>query len=91
VHPFPSVQEEVDAQALYQGVLEAFGDVAPFNFIVRSEAQHTVALVRMAEKYGIAVPDFPESADLPTYGSLSEACQIGVQAEITDAALGDFS
>ncbi len=84
-----AVQEEVGAQALYEGVLDAFGDVAPFSYIARSEAQHAAVLVRMANKYGIAVPDDQAPADLPAYESLNEACQAGVQAEIADAALYD--
>ena len=60
-----------------------------FTFIVRSEAQHTAVLVRMADKYGIAIPAYPGTADAPTFGSLSEACQTCVQAEIADAVLYD--
>lgn len=84
-----AVQEEYGAQALYQSVLETFGDVSPFNLIVRAEAQHAAALERMAEKYGVDVPAYQGTNDLPAYSTLSEACQAGVQAEIADAALYD--
>ena len=60
-----------------------------FTLIVRSETQHTAVLVRMADKYGIAIPAYPGTADAPTFGSLSEACRVGVQAEIAVAALYD--
>jgi hypothetical protein len=56
---------------------------------VRSEAQHASALLRLADKYGVTAPAYPDAADLPTFASLSLACQAGVQAEIADAALYD--
>lgn len=84
-----AIEEEFGAQALYQSVLNTFGDVDPFNSIVQSEAQHAAALVRQAEKYGVTVPEFPSLQGLPVFSTLSEACQAGVAAEIADAALYD--
>ena len=83
-----AVQEEKGAQALYQSVLDAFGDVAPFNTIVLSEAQHLAALERQATKYAVSLPTFTP-APAPTFATLAEACQAGVDAEIADAALYD--
>ncbi len=84
-----AIQEEFGAQALYQSVLEQFGDVFLFNRIVPSEGQHASALIRQAEKYGVPIPDYPAAEGLPTFATLSEACQAGVEAEIADAALYD--
>lgn len=84
-----AIQEEYGAQALYQSVLDTFGDVEPFSRIVGSEAQHAAALVRMAEKYGLPVPEFTSTEGLPEFETLAEACQAGVEAEIADAALYD--
>ena len=84
-----AIEEEFGAQALYQSVLNTFGDVDPFNSIVQAEAQHAAALVRQAEKYGVIVPEFPSLEGLPVFSTLSEACQAGVAAEIADAALYD--
>jgi hypothetical protein len=83
-----AVQEEMGAQALYQSVLDAFGDVAPFNTIVLAEAQHLAALERQATKYAVSLPTFTP-APAPTFATLAEACQAGVDAEIADAALYD--
>ena len=83
-----AIQEEMGAQALYQSVLDAFGDVAPFNTIVLSEAQHLAALERQGTKYAVSLPTFTP-APAPTFATLAEACQAGVDAEIADAALYD--
>jgi hypothetical protein len=84
-----AMQEEANTQTLYQSVLDTFGNVAPFNYIVRAEAQHLAALERLATKYGVAIPETLTTGDFPTFTTLSEACQAGAQAEIADAALYD--
>ena len=83
-----AIEEELGAQALYQSVIDTFGAVYPFDGIAVSEGQHTDALLRLAEKYGVTVPEFTPGA-LPVYESLEQACQAGVTAEIADAALYD--
>jgi hypothetical protein len=83
-----AIEEEYGAQALYEGVLAQFGDVSPFSMIARSEAQHAAALVNLAQKYGLAVPEYT-GAVATAYESLEAACQAGLQAEIADAALYD--
>ncbi len=84
-----AVQEEFGAQALYESVVNTFGNVIPFSSIARSEAQHAVVLVNLANKYGVAMPEFPAGNTLPAFATLEEACQAGVDAEIADAALYD--
>jgi hypothetical protein len=84
-----AIQEEFGAQALYESVLDTFGSVIPFDTIAQAEAQHATALVNLANKYGVAVPEFPSGDPLPAFTTLAEACQAGVDAEIADAALYD--
>ena len=84
-----AIVEEYTAQALYQSVLDQFGNVAPFNTIVVSEGQHIAALTRLANLYGVSLPASVDPASLPTFSTLEEAYDAGVQAEITDAALYD--
>jgi hypothetical protein len=84
-----AIQEEFGAQALYESVVDSFGNVIPFNAIAQAESQHSAALVNLANKYGVAVPEFPTIDALPTFVTLAEACQAGVDAEIADAALYD--
>ncbi|MFC2055082.1 DUF2202 domain-containing protein [Chloroflexota bacterium] len=84
-----AIEEEFGAQALYQSVLEKFGNVTPFNDIVLSEARHASALINQAQKYGIQVPEFPSSEGLPAFDTVTETCLAGVDAEIADAELYD--
>jgi hypothetical protein len=83
-----AIQEETNARALYQHVLDQFGNVAPFSAIVQSEAQHLSVLTNMAAKYDLPVPTFT-TGNLPQFTTLAEACQAGVAAEQADAALYD--
>lgn len=84
-----AILEEYGALNLYNSVIGQFGDVIPFSQIARSEQQHVNALVRQAEKYGVEVPANPGLASAPTFATLADACQAGVDAEIADAALYD--
>lgn len=84
-----AIEEEFGAQALYQSILDKFGNETPFNDIVLSEARHASALINQAQKYGIPVPEFPSSEGLPAFETVTEACQAGVDAEIADAELYD--
>jgi hypothetical protein len=84
-----AILEEYGALNLYNSVIEQFGDVIPFSQIARSEQQHVNALVRQAEKYGVDVPANPGLTAAPTFATLTDACQAGVDAEKADAALYD--
>ena len=84
-----AVLEEYGAINTYQAVIEQFGAVQPFSVIARSEQQHVNALLRQATKYGVAAPVNPGLAEAPQWGSIADACQTGVAAEIADAALYD--
>jgi hypothetical protein len=85
-----AIEEEYTALALYQSVMDTFGEVAPFAEIAASEQVHVNALIRQAEKYGISVPAYDSSIyNFPTFSTLDEAYQAGIDAEIVDAALYD--
>jgi hypothetical protein len=85
-----AIEEEYKALALYQSMMVTFGDVAPFAEIAASEQVHANTLIRQAEKYGIAFPAFdPSIYNFPTFSTLDEAYQAGIDAETADAALYD--
>ena len=84
-----AILEEYGAYNLYQSAIAQVGNVYPFSQIVKSEEQHINALVRQATKYGVSVPANPGLAQQPTFTTLAQACQAGVDAEIADAALYD--
>ncbi len=84
-----AILEEYGALNLYQSAIAQVGNVYPFSYIVSSEQQHINALIRQANKYGVAVPANPGLAAQPTFATVAQACQAGVNAEIADAALYD--
>ena len=84
-----AILEEYGAYNLYQAVNAQLGPQLPFSTIARSEQQHAQALIRQAEKYGVPVPANPGLTNPPAFSSLSEACALGANAEIADAALYD--
>ncbi len=84
-----AILEEYGAYNLYQAVNAQLGSPIPFNNIARSEQQHIQALVRQAEKYGVPVPANPGLTNPPAFSTLAEACALGVNTEIADAALYD--
>lgn len=57
-----AIQDEYLAHEEYAYVLETFGDQAPFNNIISSEAQHITEMTVLFEKYNLAIPA-DESAD----------------------------
>lgn len=84
-----AILEEYGALNLYQSMIAQFGNVVPFAQIAASEQQHTNALVRQAEKYGVSIPANPGLAQAPSYATLADACKAGVEAETVDGALYD--
>jgi len=85
-----AIEEEYTALALYQSIMATFGEVAPFAEIAASEQMHANTLIRQAEKYGLVVPEYDfASFDFPTFATLDEAYQAGIDAETADAALYD--
>ncbi|MBN2047923.1 MAG: DUF2202 domain-containing protein [Anaerolineaceae bacterium] len=85
-----AVEEEYMARALYESIIDTFGEVAPFVEIAASEAMHAETLVWQAEKYGLDVPAYdPASFDFPVFDTIEDAYQAGIDAETVDAALYD--
>lgn len=84
-----AIQEEYTAMNTYLAVTNELGAVQPFTRIARSEQQHVNALIRVAQRYGVEVPENAgEIADIQ-WSTLEEACQLGVTFEQLDADLYD--
>ena len=84
-----AINEEYGALNTYQAAISQFGSITPFSQIARSEQQHVNALARLFTRYGLEVPANPGLTAAPTWESVADACQTGVDAEIADAALYD--
>lgn len=88
-----ALDDEYHALATYQVVIEKFGAVRPFSNIIKAEQRHIDAVATVLKDSGQAVPANPYlSGEKPrpvAPATLQDACAIGVQAEIANAALYD--
>jgi len=80
-----AINDEYKAYSTYEAVIKKLGNVRPFSMIIRAEEQHISALKAIYDKYGLTAPANTVKAQAPT--TLQQACQIGVDAEIANAAL----
>lgn len=83
------IQDEYQAYAIYQAVIDQLGAVRPFTSIQAAEAKHIEALSFIFTRYGLPVPQPQPLDDMPQFATLAEACTVGAQAEIANAALYD--
>ncbi len=84
-----ALEDEYKAWSVYEQVIADFGAVRPFTSIQRAEENHIAALVTLFDGYGLEVPANEWPGNVPTFDTLAEACEAGVQAEIDNAALYD--
>ena len=84
-----AIDDEYKAQAIYRRVIHQFGDIAPFTNIVEAEGRHIEALLTLFKKYDIPVPKDEWTAKAEVPGTIFEACETGVSAEIENAAMYD--
>ncbi len=84
-----ALEDEYKAWSVYEQVIVDFGAVRPFTSIQRAEENHIAALVTLFDGYGLEVPANEWRGNVPTFDTLAEACEAGVQAEIDNAALYD--
>lgn len=82
-----AIKDEYKALSTYEAVIEKFGAVRPFSMIKGAEEQHIASLKAVYDKYGLSVPENTWPGKINAPSSLKEACQIGVDAEIANAAL----
>ena len=84
-----ALQDEYRARATYQKVIEAFGPVRPFVNIVEAEERHAKALLALFHGYRVEPPKDEWAGRASAPATLAEACRMGVEAEIENAAMYD--
>ncbi len=82
-----AIDDEYKALSVYEAVIAKFGTVRPFSMIKGAEEQHISSLKAIYDKYGLTVPENTWLSKVSAPATLQEACQIGVDAEIANAAL----
>ncbi len=83
-----ALDDERRVQALYQAVLERFGEVRPFVNIIQAEKRHESLVAALMKKYGVPVPPNPyldREFTLPNL--LTECCAQGIEAEKANIAM----
>ena len=84
-----TLNDEYRAEAIYQKVIDKFGNVRPFTNIIGAEQKHSSALILIYEKYGLPVPANEWYGKVPEFDTVADACTAGASAEIENAALYD--
>jgi hypothetical protein len=82
-----ALDDEYRAWATYDQVIADFGEVAPFANIRDAEARHVEALSALFRTYGLPIPENTWPGKVPRFGSLREACEAGISAEVANGAL----
>ena len=84
-----ALDDEYRAWATYDQVIRDFGAARPFVNIRDAEARHIEALHTLFVRYGLAVPENAWPGKVARYGSLREACEAGIAAEIANGEMYD--
>lgn len=82
-----ALDDEYRAHATYSQVVADFGAVGPFAHIADSEQRHADAVARLLQRHGVPVPANSWPGRVPRYGSVREACEAAVAAELANGAL----
>jgi hypothetical protein len=88
-----AIEDEYKARDVYVDVMKKFGEVRPFVNIEKAEEMHIGMLEDLFKKYGLPVPEdeMKDEAEKIVNGinSVTEACKVGVQAEIENYDMYD--
>lgn len=82
-----ALNDEYKALTTYQAVVSKFGSVKPFSMIQGAEEQHVSSLKTIYQKYGLTIPNNNWIGKVSVPNTLQQACQTGVDAEISNVAL----
>lgn len=83
-----ALEDEYRAEAIYEAVMTAHGQVRPFSNIIEAEKRHSARVREEMTRLGIEYTDTnPFLGKVTAPAVLLEACQQGVDAEIENIAL----
>jgi hypothetical protein len=84
-----ALEDEYHAEAMYNAVIDEFGEVRPFSNIVAAEGRHADLLLRIYDKYDLEAPANAYTDAGFDFASPQEAGQAALEAEIANAELYD--
>ena len=82
-----ALDDEHKAWATYDQVIHDLGAERPFTNIRQAEARHIEALDALFHRYGLEVPANPWPGRVARFASTREACEAGIEAEVSNAAI----
>jgi len=82
-----AIEDEYLAQATYQAIIEAYGNIKPFSKIILAEQKHIDLLLPLFETYGITVPVNTAADYVVLPDSISSALATGIEAETLNIAM----
>jgi len=82
-----AIQDEYLARREYEEIMKVYGEIRPFSNIIRSEVEHIEMLNDLYRDFNISVPEDNSEDYILIPGSLKEALETGVQAEIDNIAM----
>jgi hypothetical protein len=82
-----AIEDEYLAQATYQAIIDAYGNIKPFSKIILAEQAHIDLLLPLFEAYGIEVPVNTASEFVLLPESISSALATGIEAETLNIAM----
>lgn len=77
-----AIQDEYLALNEYEALVEKFGVTRPYTNIIKAEKTHITYLEELYNNYEISIPLVDTSAFINVPSNLSEAAEIGVEAEV---------
>jgi len=80
---------EYAAYAMYNAVIEKFGEVEPYVSIRQAEERHIQSLQRILDRYGIEYPENPYLGKVPAPETLEDAAKAWAEGEIKNVAMYD--
>lgn len=85
-----AILDEYQAETIYQGVLDDFGQVLPFVNVLTAEERHSASVARLYAARALAAPANPYSVSgIAHFSSVQAACAAGVTAEQANISLYD--
>ncbi|WP_009545418.1 ferritin-like domain-containing protein [Crocosphaera subtropica] len=84
-----AINDEYYARALYNAIIEKFGQVRPFINIVQAENRHVQLWNKLFNQYGLPIPEDAYAGKIEAPDSLKTACQMGVEGEIANVQMYD--
>ncbi|MBE3553923.1 MAG: DUF2202 domain-containing protein [Thermicanus sp.] len=82
-----AIQDEYRARAEYEKIMEVYGEMNPFQNIIKSEETHISMLIPLFKRYGVTLPEDDGKDHVVLPESLQVAYETGVNAELDNISM----